>query len=148
MLDLKCIDCRINEKTQQFCAELSDLKKNKYQLILNDFIPKDKIIRINPFYHDFVEIDNYKRIHVKQKFDINSQPKIIELEIINIYNLNPGTILTLRDTNTHDIYKMKVDLFKKEVGQVQILNLYASNMIIRSMPHYYDRYLIENWIFF
>jgi len=148
MLDLRCLECKINDKSQQYFAELIDNANKKYQLIINDFIPKNKIIRLNPYYHDFVEIDDFIRIKIKQKYDRNNQPKILELELIDFYNLSSGTILTLQDTNTHDLLKMKVDLFDKEIGFIEILNLGDLNMIICSMPHYYDKYLIENWIFF
>ena len=148
MLDLICFDCLISDRSHQYCANLSDMNSNNYQLTLHDMIPKTNIVRLNPFYHDFVKEDNFTRIQVKQKFDFNSQPEIIELESINIYELISGTIITFQDTNTHDVYKMKVNSFGKEVGQIEIFNLHNLNLIIQSMPHYYGRYLIENWIFF
>ncbi len=148
MLELTCLDCKIGDKSQQYFAELIDVENKKYQLIIHDLIPKNKIIRLNPFYHDFVKTDNFIRINVKPKYDINNQPKVLEFELIDFYNQSSGTILTLQDTNTLDIFKRKVDSFNNEIGNIETLNLHDSNLIICSMPHYYDKYVIENWIFF
>lgn len=148
MLDLRCLDCKANDKTQQYSAELTDNENAKYQLIIHDLIPQNKVVRLNPFYHDFIKTENIIRISVKQKYDLNNQPKALELELIDFYILKSNAILTFKDTNTYDIFKMKVDSFNSKIGNIEILNLKELNMIIRSMPHYYDRYVIENWIFF
>lgn len=148
MLEIECIDCKINNKTQQYNVELIDVKNQKYQLRIFDSIPIGKVIRLNPFYHDFIKKDGYIKIIVKQKYEINDQPKILELEFIDFYNLSKGSIITLQDTNTLEIFKMKVDSFDNEISNIAILNLHDLEMIICSMPHYYNKYVIENWIFF
>ena len=147
MIELECIESKFNDKLNHYCSDFIDNNGKHYQICLHDYIPENKKIRINRFYHIFIEKGNFTEIIVKQKFDIKNQPEELELEIIDYYVLNKGGILTFRDTNTLDIFKMKVDKLSKEIGSIEILNLNQLKLTVSSMPHYYDKYVIENWLF-
>lgn len=142
------MNCVMNKKSKQYYADFDSSNHKKYQLILKDFIPTGKEIRLNPFYHEFIENENFIQINVKQKYDSNYHPEEIEVELIEACNLTKGSILTLQETNTNDIFKMKVDFVDGEIGKVDLINLKKLNMVIRSIPHYYNKYVIENWILF
>lgn len=146
ILELNCYECKNINMQQSYQAEFNDHQGKKYKFLFHESIPIDHIIRINPYHHDFSKEDDSIIITVKQKFTQNCHPEILELEIIDYYKLKDSIIITFRDTTTLDIYKMKDYSLHNIIGDIVRLDLNSSNLTIKSMPHYYEKYTIENWI--
>lgn len=150
ILELKCNECIKHELQNLFIATLTDFAGSRiYKINIYDRIPINSIIRINTFHHELHNQDDFLMIKVKQKFDYENQPELVEVIAINyIESPNGGMVATLRDTNTSDNYKIKmIGDSKGLVNKPFVINLRKDNKTIVTVPHYFDTYTIENWIF-
>lgn len=148
MLDLECINCEHIKGANKYKMTLEGQEGKLYTLYIYDRVPKGTAIRINPVYHNFKEIDDRLMISVKQRFTEESQPEQLEVEIIEWYHLDSGIIFKMTDTTTNEIFKIKArDPNITEEDKIVTIDLAKTGFEVKTVPHYYDRYTIENWLF-
>lgn len=146
-LNLKCIECVQNEhRISLFDVLLKDDNNKKYFISIHDYIPLDTIIFLNTANHVFINNKSFIEIYVIQEYK-DCQPTELNLMLINTYLLNDGVILTFKNINTNAILKQKVNINNMEIGHLITYNCSDLNLFVYSMPHYSDKYIIENWIF-
>ena len=126
---------------------LEDYKKQKYQLSIHDSIPVGAVFKINTYYHK-ISLKNEVRVISIKQFYIRNQPQILEVEVIEINDVIDGFVVTYLEITTKNIFKMKVLKPRMLIGEVGVLNLKKNGMFVKTKPHFYGSYCIENWIFF
>lgn len=147
IITLKCIECVRNEhRDSQYDVYFSDENNQKYFISIHDFVPINAIVEINLSEHKIIKKDDYWLIYVLQKDYLNNQNEFI-FEITNIYKLEDYDILTLKEINTNKVFKQKTNSGEFIINEITTINLKESKLIISSMPHYYNEYTVEDWIF-
>ncbi len=147
LIILKCIECVRNEhRDSQYDVYFSDENNQMYFISIHDFVPINAIVKINLSEHKIIKKDDYWLIYVLQKDYLNNQNEFI-FKITNIYKLEDYDILTLKEINTNKVFKRKTNSGEFIINEITTINLNESKLIISSMPHYYNEYTIEDWIF-
>lgn len=135
----------VKTRSKTHVVTLTDSKKQKYKLILDNPIPKGTLVKINSFYHDFhIDAEGIVRINPKQKYSGLTK---IDLQLINRKEISDGLILEYIEPTTREIFKIKVLSNDKRVGSSGFIDLVKSKMHVKCMSHFHETYFIENWIY-
>jgi hypothetical protein len=144
IIELECISSLWNKNGVNE-VYFNDSKKNVYQMFIQEPIPLGTKIKLNGYFHLFYEKENVIKITVKQSFEVT--PSKLELKLIDIFKINDSVILTFKETSSKIIFKNKAIDTKLKLGSTVIFDLKKDEFIIKSTPHFFRGYAIENWIF-
>jgi hypothetical protein len=145
MLELICIGCNHHDYANYYIVRLKDSDGKLYELNLFFQVCIFEIFQIDSTMHKFTSrIDGVIQVTIIQKYNFANMPELIEVKGLKLEN----AVLTLSDTKTHEIFKVKVNIIDIKVGQIFTINLKELGLLVKSMANYYNGdYTIEHWIY-